>query len=249
MLFLIVIFVSKHLANLSRKVSGFFTYLRSFGKVWDVSSLPVKDDRLAYIVDIGFSTFKQLASSFRHLRDEIFTTLPRMDSEHVCDVFLLHSIKNGLDVGVWVRNLLSTNYTFKYFVNLRFTRIVDYSWAVNQVNSLGQGDVLPMFCLTRNGCNFANLFLHQGIDHRGLAHIWIADESNTDAFLLSVQVVELLQKLNQRPFAEWIGHTRLEAKCGSKLLQVLYPFLSDRCWDQITFVKDEHKMLGRTVFL
>lgn len=115
-----------------------------------------------------------------------------MNSKHVCDVLLLHSVKNGLDVGVWVRNLVCANYTFKYFVDLRLTRIVDDSWAINKVDSFGQSDILPMFCLARNGGDFANCFLHEGIDDRGLAYIWIADEPNTDAFLLSVQVVELL---------------------------------------------------------
>ena len=115
-----------------------------------------------------------------------------MNSKHVCNVLLLHSVKNGLDVGVWVRNLLCSNYTFKYFVDLRLTCIVDYSWAINQVDSFGQSDVLPMLCLARNGGDFTNCFLHEGINYRGLAYIWIADEPNTDAFLFSVQVVKLL---------------------------------------------------------
>jgi hypothetical protein len=43
---------------------------------------------------------------------------------------------------------------------LRLTRIVDYSWAINQVDSFGQSDVLPMLCLARNGGDFTNCFLH-----------------------------------------------------------------------------------------
>jgi len=118
-------------------------------------------------------------------------------AEHVCEVLRLDPVENGLNVRVGIRDLFSTHDSLEYFVNLCLVGIVDDTWTINQINALGQRDVLPNLRLSWNRCDFADTLLHECIDDRRFADIRVANKADTDAFLLPVQVVELLEQLNQ----------------------------------------------------
>lgn len=77
--------------------------------------------------------------------------------------------------------------------------------AVDKVNSFGQGDVLPDFGFTWNGCSSADFLFFQRVDNAGFSYVWISDKTDTDVFLVPVENVKLSEQIDQRAFSERIG--------------------------------------------
>jgi len=98
--------------------------------------LPVSDDRLANVVDIRSAAPEQFTSLLSHLLDEVLSALPVKDAEDVGDLLLGNTVKDRLDVALWVRNTLSSDHSLEDLISLRLARIVDDTWAVNQVDAL-----------------------------------------------------------------------------------------------------------------
>lgn len=138
---------------------------------------------------------------------------------------MFYIIEDSIDVEIGIGDFLMPDHTLKYFVRVRLVRVINDSRAVNEVDAFRERDILPDFGLTGNRRNFANLFLHQRIDDWGLADVRVADKTHRNALFVTVQLVELFQKLDQRTFAKGILHTGLESKSRSKLIQVPDPLL------------------------
>jgi hypothetical protein len=121
------------------------------------------------------------------------------------------------------------------------------TWTVDEVDSLGQSDVLPRFSLARNWCCLATCFFHEGVDDGTLACIWIANQSHTYVLLIFVKEIELLQKLDQSTLSERISNRSLECNSWVDLGEILYPSLSHRSRNQIALVQDENQMFVWTL--
>ena len=76
-------------------------------------------------------------------------------------MFLLHTVENGTNIAFRVRYFLSSDNTFEYFVLLRLTLVIDDTWTVDQINALGECDVLPHFSLTWDWGHLATRLLHE----------------------------------------------------------------------------------------
>ena len=166
--------------------------VRCFVEEGNVTSLPIRNDRAANVIDIRFSTFEKLSSSLSDLTDEVFCVLPMVYSEDVGDILLVHTIKDGLNVTLWIRNTLSTDHSLQNLVGLRLTRIVDDTWAVDKVNALRQSDVLPNLGLAGNGGDFAASLFHQSVDDAAFTHVRVPNQANRNVFLVLVEHIELL---------------------------------------------------------
>ena len=89
-------------------------------------------------------------------------------------------------------NFLSPDAAFKHTLDVIFALVdVDCSRTVDEIYPFGQGDVLPNFGLAGDRCSFAYSFLFQRIDDTWFADVGIANETNADIFLISVEDVEL----------------------------------------------------------
>jgi hypothetical protein len=55
-------------------------------------------------------------------------------------------------------------------------------WAINQVYSLHQCDVLPDLCLARDWSHGTDLLFSKGIDDGGFASIGVTNKSNRNLF-------------------------------------------------------------------
>ena len=97
-------------------------------KVWDISSLPVHDDRLADIIYIRISSSEQLSSLFCNLLDEVISVCPCINPKYVSNMLLLNPVKNSLNEIFWIWDFLSSNYSFEHLVCIRFTSIINDSW-------------------------------------------------------------------------------------------------------------------------
>jgi len=136
--------------------------------------------------------------------------VPLHYSVNILNLFDLSFIKDCLNVLRWIRHLLCSYNTLKNFLRVCLVLIMDNSRAINQINSFGQCDILPNFCLTRDWSDFTAMLFHKCIDNRGFTDVWISNKTNTDIFLVFMQDVELLQQLDQRSFSERIGNTCLK---------------------------------------
>mmetsp|Transcript_35416 Transcript_35416/g.54194 ORF Transcript_35416/g.54194 Transcript_35416/m.54194 type:complete len:214 (-) Transcript_35416:545-1186(-) len=121
--------------------------------------------------------------------------------------------------------------------------VVHDTRAIDEVDSLGEGDVLPSLGLSGHGSHTAAVLLHEGVDDGTLSSVRVSDQTHTDVLLVLVQEVELLQQLDEGALAEGVGDTGLESKGRGRLRKVLHPLLGDRGRDQVAFVQDENEML------
>ena len=163
------------------------------GKEGDVASLPVVDDGAAHIVNISLTAFFELSSAFGNLCDEIFSISPSVHSKDVSDVLLVDLFEDWLNIGLWIRDAFRAHHSLEHLVSIRFTLIIDNTWAVDEIDALRQRDVLPNLGLTGNWGNLTAGLLHERVDDGGFTNIGIANESNRDTLLLLVQHVELLE--------------------------------------------------------
>ena len=135
------------------------------GEIGYVASLPVIDYRSTDIVDISLSAFLQFACALGDLSDKVLRVSPRMHTEDVCDVLGRHTIQNGLDVRLGIRQTLSSHHSLEDFICVSLTLVIDNSWAIDEIDALCKGDILPDFSLSRDGRNFAAILFHERIDH------------------------------------------------------------------------------------
>lgn len=78
---------------------------------------------------------------------------------------MFDSLKNCLYVLRGLRDFFGSDDTLQDLLCLSLVLIVHDTWAIDQVDALGQGDILPDLGLSRNWCYFAAGFLHQSVDN------------------------------------------------------------------------------------
>lgn len=71
-------------------------------------------------------------------------------------------------------------------------RCIGHAWwddarAIDEVDALHQGDVLPYLRLARYRRGFADFLLSKSVDDGGLAGVWVADETDGDLFAGGVE--------------------------------------------------------------
>jgi len=76
---------------------------------------------------------------------------------------------------------------------------------------------------TRDGCHLADLLLLQGVDDGALSDVRVANQTNADLLLITVQLSELTQQLNQGSLAERVGDAGVESQGWVLLREDLDP--------------------------
>jgi len=123
------------------------------------------------------------------------------------------------------------------------------SRAIDQVNSLGQSNILPHFGLSRDWGNSAAVLFHQGVDHWRFSDVGVADQTNRNVFLIFMEDIELFQQLDQRSLSKGIRNRSLESESWGCLGQIFDPFLCDWRWDEIAFIENKDQVLVRALML
>jgi hypothetical protein len=150
---------------------------------------------------------------------------PIIDAICFLYVFWLGFLQDHVNVESRLINLFNSNATFEYHINIIFTiMIIHNSRAINEIDALGQCDVLPDSCFSWNRCTLANFFLFQGVDNGRFSYIRISNETNTDMLLVFVQIIELSQQINQRSFSEGIVQRSMVCKCRIFFVEISQPF-------------------------
>jgi hypothetical protein len=120
--------------------------------------LPIHNYRLADVIDVRLTSLEQLSCPLAYLLEEVFVINPITDSIHIIYMFALSFIQDCVDVCFRVRNSLGSDDGFKHLISLALALIVDDTWAINQVNTLGERNILPDFGLSWDGSNFTYSF-------------------------------------------------------------------------------------------
>lgn len=120
---------------------------------------------------------------------------------------------------------------------------MDHSWAVDQVDTLHEGDILPDLGFTGDGCDVADLLAPKGVDDAGFTSVGVADKANRDLLLVRVKGRELTKQLNQGSFAKRVVDRRVKGESRVFFGQCLDPFgLESSCRDKFN---KEFVMLGQ----
>lgn len=145
--------------------SLFLFGLGRLGEVRQVAALPVDDDLLGDVVEVGLAAPEQLAGLDAELLQEVLGVFPFVNAINILNILSLDFFKDGVDVLRRVRHLLGSDHALEHLLRVRLVLVVHDTRAVDQVNSLCQGDVLPRLGFSRNGRHSAACLLHESIDH------------------------------------------------------------------------------------
>lgn len=208
-----------------------------------LSSLPVDDHLFREIVNIRFSSFQKFSCLPGELLEEVFGIKPIWNTVNVINMLLFNPIKDWLHKLCRVWEFLNSDDTLENFLSLGLALVMDDSWAIDQVDSLGHSKILPTPRLSWNWSCFAACLLHECVDDRWLSSVWVANQTDTDVLLVSVEKVELLQELDEWALTERVLDTCLEGQGWIRFWKVLDPLLNYRSRNQIAFVQDEDEML------
>jgi hypothetical protein len=136
----------------------FFLSLRWALKIWYVSTLPIHNDGFRDIIDVRLATPQEFASTLSYLFDKVLVVDPVAYSIDIIDVFAFGLFKNCIYVGFRVGDSLGTDNRFKDLVGFCLALIINDTWAIDQINTLCQRDVLPDFGLSGDGGHLTNGF-------------------------------------------------------------------------------------------
>lgn len=85
------------------------------------------------------------------------------------------------------------------------------AWAVDHVDALHEGDVLPDLCLAGNGRDDAHFLLSERVDDGGFARVGVADHADGDLLAIGVQGGELTEEGDEGAFAEGVVDVGVES--------------------------------------
>ena len=83
-----------------------------------------------------------------------------MHAENVSDVLGRNPIQNRLNVRLRIRQTLSPHHSLENLICVSLTLVIDNTWAIDQIDALSEGDILPDFGLAGNRRNFAAILFH-----------------------------------------------------------------------------------------
>lgn len=111
--------------------------------------------------------------------------------------------------------MLNTDDTLEYLLRFSvFAARRHDTRAVDEVDSLHEGNVLPDFGLPRDRSDLADFLALYCVDDTALANIRIADKTDTDLLLLGHEIGELAEELNEGTFTEGVVDRGMEGDCG-----------------------------------
>lgn len=144
----------------------------------DLSSLPVSDQESRDGVEVSVSSLQKSARSHGKLLHEVFSGLPLFNSVDLLKLLSLSSLEELIDVAFGVLEFLCSHNSFKHDIGLSIIRVVHDTGTIDEVNSLGESDVLPNLGLSGNRSNLTDVLLSEGVDHGTLSNIGVSDETN-----------------------------------------------------------------------
>mmetsp|Transcript_7923 Transcript_7923/g.15041 ORF Transcript_7923/g.15041 Transcript_7923/m.15041 type:complete len:340 (+) Transcript_7923:676-1695(+) len=214
-------------------------------EVRDLPALPVLQHHLGRCVDVGLAPFQQLAAESSHLLQEVIYGFPGLDAVGARKVVRLDARqhrRNGLRGVVQVADAY---YPLEHHAGIRVRVLkIHHPRAVNQVDLLGQGDVLPDLGLARHGRHLAHLLRAQRVDDRRLPNIGVAHKPHRDASLVTrLQARQLAKHREQCPFAKGACLAGVEGKSGVSPGEGVQPPLGDPGRDEVTLVQQQDEML------
>jgi len=157
----------------------------------------------------------------------MLSVVPFADAINVHYTLLFGFVQNSLYILRRVWDFLSSYYTFEDLLCVGLVLVMHNSRAIDQVNSLGQSNILPHFGLSRDWGNSAAVLFHQGVDHRRFSDVGVADQTNGNVFLIFMEDIELFEQLDQRSLSKGIRNGSLESESWGCLGQIFDPFLCD----------------------
>jgi hypothetical protein len=115
-----------------------------------------------------------------------------MNSIQLSHGLFLNLCKNAMNVNSWIIKSFGSDNSLQNSVKIAiiFTSIND-SWTIDKINSSCEGDVLPNFSFSRNWSSLARFASFQGVDDGGFSDVGISDESDSNRFTISVEVIKL----------------------------------------------------------
>lgn len=126
---------------------------------------------------------------------------------------------------------------------------VNDTWAIDHVDSLGQGDVLPDLCFSRHWGALAHDLGLERVNHTRLSYVRVTDHTDGNTLLVLVEEIELSQKLNEGELSERFVDFGSESDGWGNLGQINDPLSSGGGWDEIDLVEQEDEVLGWAVLL
>jgi hypothetical protein len=182
------------------------------------------EDHLGDRGRIGLPTLPQPATAPCDLIKEVVRVRPRLDVVRPAQVLGSNTLEQGDNVICRCRQMLDAHNAFENFCCFGvLRRRRNNAGAVDQIDALHKGDVLPNLGLPGQWCHIADLLLLERVDDARLAHVGVADEANADLLLVGMQVGELTQQLNEGAFPERVIDGSVEGDRRVELGQVLDP--------------------------
>ena len=119
--------------------------------------------------------------------------IPLSDTVNVLNLLLFSLVQNSTDILSWVRDFLSPDNALQHLLCVSLILVMDYPRAIDQINSLSHCNILPNFCLSRDGRHPAAMLFHKSVNNRTLTNVWVSDQANRNIFLIFMKDIELFQ--------------------------------------------------------
>ena len=171
--------------------------------------------------------------------------LPYLESVQLLQIGGLGLLQHLRDVEGRRFEVFHTCDPLQYLVRLRLSLREHNPRTVDQVDPLGQPDVLPDLGLPRDGRHLAHLLAPQGVDDGTLPDVRVADESHADLLPVRVQPCELPQQVDEGALAERVAHRGVEGEGGVRLGERGDPVLGCPGRHQVALVQQENEVLVR----
>lgn len=129
------------------------------------------------------------------------------------DVLRLGLRQDGGDVLLGVLDVLDTHDTTEEDI-LRGVGCGgwDDTGAIDQVDALHEGDVLPDLGLSGDGSDGADLLVTESVDDGGFAGVGVADEADRNLLTVGVEAGELAEELDEGALAKGVGDGGMECE-------------------------------------
>lgn len=140
------------------------------------------------------------------------------------NVLWLGLCEDSWDILFWVLDVLDTDDTLEE--NVLWS--IGGGWwddtrAIDEVDALHEGDVLPDLGLSWNWSDCAYLLVAESVDNGGFAGVWVSDETDGDLLAVGVEGGELAEELDQGALSEGVGDLSVESESWVVLGQVANP--------------------------
>ena len=155
---------------------------------------------------------------------ELDVILVTLDLVCALDVLWLGLCEDSWDILFRVLDVLDTDDALKENILWSIGRgWWDDTRAIDEVDALHEGDILPDLGLSRNWGNCADLLVAECVDDGGFPGVWISDEADGDLLAVGVEGGELAEKLDEGALSKRVGDLSVESESWVVLGQVTNP--------------------------